>query len=75
MSAAACEDFDLHRLAPEQPLQAASPLLFGLVIERFGSVSALVSSASLSLSAFVALLALRDGDDLPTSAQPDANRQ
>lgn len=61
--------------APSRLLQAASPLLFGLVIERYGSVPALVLSAGLSLSAFVALLALRGGDDLPSNARPDAHRR
>ena len=45
--------------APSRLLQAAAPLLFGLVIDDYGSLVALSVSTSLSLAAFAALLILR----------------
>jgi hypothetical protein len=44
--------------APARATQAASPLLFGLLMDRMG-VGALAISAGLSLSALVALLLLK----------------
>lgn len=45
--------------APSRLLQAGSPLLFGLVIDGYGSAAALLLSTLLSVSAFVALMVLR----------------
>ena len=44
--------------APARAIQAASPLVFGLLIDRMG-IGVLTVSAGLSLSAFFALLILR----------------
>jgi hypothetical protein len=44
--------------APARATQAASPLLFGLLMDRMG-IGVLAISAGLSLSAFFALLILR----------------
>jgi MFS family permease len=45
--------------APSRLLQAAAPLLFGLIIDSYGSVGALGVSTALSLAAFVALMAFQ----------------
>lgn len=45
--------------APSRLLQAAAPLLFGLVVDDYGSLVALGLSSALSLGAFAALLLLR----------------
>lgn len=50
--------------APARLLQATAPFLFGLLLERAGVETALTITAGLSLSACVALLALR-----PTQAR------
>jgi len=47
--------------APSRLLQAAAPLLFGLVIDDYGSLVALGLSSLLSLGALAALLFLRVG--------------
>jgi len=49
--------------APSRMLQAGSPLLFGLVIDGYGSAAALMLSALLSTSAFVALMAFQTGGE------------
>ncbi len=45
--------------APGRVLQAAAPLLFGVVLDRFGVVAALLVSGGLSMGALAGLLALR----------------
>lgn len=45
--------------APGRVLQAAAPLLFGVVLDRFGVATALLVSGGLSLSALTGLLTLR----------------
>lgn len=60
--------------APSRLLQAGAPLLFGLVIDGFGSKVALGLSASLSLAAFAALTALRTSEEAPTGAGAQAGR-
>ncbi|MFT8247202.1 MFS transporter [Roseomonas sp. BN140053] len=45
--------------APGRLLQAAAPLLFGLVLDRLGVAAALLLSGGLSLGSCLALLALR----------------
>lgn len=45
--------------APGRVLQAAAPLLFGVVLDRFGLVAALIVSSGLSMGALAGLLALR----------------
>jgi len=51
--------------APSRLLQATAPLLFGLVIEGYGSTAALALSTALSLAALAALLALRPASGPP----------
>lgn len=60
--------------APSRLLQAAAPLPFGLVIDRYGSVPALAISTSVSVSAFAALLALKAGGP-PAAAPAKAGRR
>jgi len=55
--------------APSRLLQAGAPLLFGLVIDGFGSAAALALSTALSLSALAALLALRAGQAQPAELE------
>ena len=50
--------------APARATQAASPLLFGLLMDRMG-IGVLAISAGLSLSAFFALLILRARTSIP----------
>jgi MFS family permease len=45
--------------APARILQGAAPLLFGLVLDRYGAISALLISSVLTAGSFLALLALR----------------
>ena len=45
--------------APGRLLQATAPLLFGVVLDRFGVAAALLVSGGLSLAALVGLLTLR----------------
>ncbi|MFK4046191.1 hypothetical protein ACI2KH_14635 [Roseomonas mucosa] len=45
--------------APGRVLQAAAPLLFGIVLDRFGVVAALLVSGGLSVAALSGLLILR----------------
>ena len=60
--------------APSRLLQAASPLLFGLAIDGYGSKVALGLSASLSLAAFAALMALRTSEEASTGVGAQAGR-
>jgi MFS family permease len=58
--------------APARATQAASPLVFGLLMDHMG-LGVLAVSAGLSLSALVALLMLRARSTaLPATAQPQA---
>jgi MFS family permease len=47
--------------APGRVLQAAAPLVFGIVLDRFGPVAALLVSGGLSMAALAGLLVLRAG--------------
>jgi MFS family permease len=58
-------------VAPSRLLQAAAPLLFGLIIDSAGAFAALALSTALSLSALAALLALRPA---PTASDGPAGR-
>lgn len=60
--------------APSRLLQAVSPLLFGLIIDGYGSAAALVLSTLLSLSACAALLMFRAGQGAPEQAGAGAGR-
>jgi MFS family permease len=60
--------------APSRLLQAGAPLLFGLVIDGYGSVVALGLSAGLSLAAFAALMALRTSEEASTGVGAPAGR-
>jgi hypothetical protein len=59
--------------APSRLLQAAAPLLFGLIIDRYGSVAALVISTGLSLAAFAALMAFRTEQQTPRDARAEVS--
>ncbi|MBO1081708.1 MFS transporter [Roseomonas haemaphysalidis] len=50
--------------APGRVLQAAAPLVFGIVLDRFGPVPALLVSGGLSMAALAGLLVLHSGAPL-----------
>ena len=58
--------------APGRVLQAAAPLLFGVVLERFGVTAALLVSGGLSVAALAGLLMLRASDPGESRRSPSA---